>query len=274
MVELIACLPQQQTEIEIVQKRIVILGAKPGPIIPRGDAIYCANAAFLSAPDEVSGFPQRTIVASSTVLAKGLPSAREAPAIYRTKVDAIRDFRSTDLVLFEDPGRGDKLPVIREYVSAGQPERKERLFSVEQRTALTRDWLGTYPLVNAAFRMQPLSVQWRDALEWGKWWVSWQLGSRRRDVRAKYRPSTGILALLVALQDHGYSAEYVLAAIGLTDRQTYLIDGNGVVGSKRRRANVLPMHTVADCIALQRLADRVNLSTTEPELYELVRPFD
>jgi len=251
----------------------VILGSKPGPIIPRGEAIYCANAAFLSAPDKVSGFAQRTIVASSTVLAKGLASGREAPAIYRTKVDAIRDFRSTDLVLFEDPGRGDKLPIIRDYLSAGQPERNERLFSVEQRTALTRKWVGSYPLVDAAFRTQPLAVQGRDALEWCRWWISWQLGSRRRDVRAKYRPSTGILALLVALQDHGCSSEYVIAGIGLKDRQTYSIDGNGIVGSKHRHTNVLPMHTVADCIALERLSGRVNLSTTEPELYELLRPF-
>lgn len=260
-------------EDEIVHKRIVILGARPGPVIPRGDAIYCANAAFLSAPDEVSGFAQRTIVASSTVLAKGLASGREAPAIYRTKVDAIRDFRSTDLVLFEDPGRGDKLPVIRDYLSAGQPDRNERLFSVEQRTALTRDWLGSYPLVDAAFRTQPLVVQGRDALELCRWWISWQIGSRRRDVRAKYRPSTGILALLVALQDHGYSAEYVLAGIGLADRQAYSIDGTGMRVIKQRRSNVLPMHIVADRIALKRLSGRVNLSTTEPELHDLVRPF-
>ena len=253
--------------------RVVILGAKPRPTIPEGDAIYCANAAFLSAPDVVAGFALRSIVASATILSKGLASGTDNPAIYRTKVDAIRDFDSTELVLFGDPGRGDRLPAIRDYVTARQPGRALRIISVSERTQLVRERLGSYPLIDAEFRTQPLAIQGRDAIEICRWWVAWQLGSRRRDVRAKYRPSTGILALLVALADYGESAEYVMAGIGLADRHAYSIGEQDISNAKQRKSGALPMHTVADAIALRRLRDRLDLSATEAELHGLVRAF-
>lgn len=205
-------------------------------------------------------------------MAKGLPGS-DGTAIYRTKLDAIRDFDATELVLFEDPGRGNKLSAIRAYVGGKGGKRPLRVIPVAARTQMVRDRVGRYPLLDGEFRTQPLAIQWRDALEIGRWWIAWQLGSRRRDVRARYRPSTGILALLVAMADYGQDAEYVLAGIGLADRQAYSMGGQSLSNGRKQQSAGLPIHTVADAIALGLLAGRYDLSSTEPELNGIIRAF-
>jgi hypothetical protein len=252
--------------------RIVILGAKPGAIVPAGDAIYCANAAFLSAPQAAADFAQRVVVASSTIMAKGLPGSNSA--IYRRKLDAIRDYDATELVLFEDPGRGDKLEAILAYLGDSMSTRPIRIVPVPFRTQMVQDLVGRYPLLNAEFRRQPIAVQWRDALEIGRWWIGRQLGNHRRDVRAKYRPSTGILALMVAMTEHGENAEYILAGIGLGERNAYQIGGKTLSNGRKQRSAGLPIHTAADAIALRRMNERFTLSSTEPELHGIVKAFD
>ncbi len=248
------------------------MGAKPGAVVPAGDAIYCANAAFLSAPEAVAGFERRVIVASSTIMAKGLPESGGG-SIYRTKLDAIRDFEATELVLFEDPGRGDKLSAILAYIRERGSEWPLRVISVAARTQMVRSRLGSYPLIDVQYCTQPLAIQLRDAIEIGRWAIRWQLGRRRNDVRAKYRPSTGILALLVAMSDYGDDAEYVIVGIGLADRQAYSIDGQVLSNGRKQPSKGLPIHTGADAIALRLLKDRFTLSSTEPELQDVLPPF-
>lgn len=240
--------------------------------MPGGDAIYCANAAFLSAPGAVGDFARRVVVASSTIMAKGLPGSNSE--IHTRKLEAIRDFDATELVLFEDPGRGNKLQAILAYVGDSRSNRPIRVIPVPFRTQMVQDLVGSYPLINAEFRSQPVAVQWRDAIEIGRWWIGRQFGNRRHDVRAKYRPSTGVLALLVAIAEHGKNAEYVLAGIGLEERNAYSIGGENLSNGRRQRSAGLPIHAVADAIALTRMKDRFRLSSTEPELHGIVPAFD
>ena len=66
-------------------KRIVILGAKPGAQLVAGDAVYCANASFLSNPAAVAQFDQRVVVASSLILAKACAAMWQITTLTRRK---------------------------------------------------------------------------------------------------------------------------------------------------------------------------------------------
>ncbi len=127
--------------------------------MPPGDVIYSANAAFLSYPEEFSRFPYRVVVASTTVLAKGLGDHDEDHAVYRMKVDAIRDICAEQLVLLADPGRANHIDSIRQYLTAGRPhERRMRVYSVRERMQLVRRLVGSYPLLERNFISQPLPI--------------------------------------------------------------------------------------------------------------------
>jgi len=90
-----------------------------------------------------------------------------------------------------------------------------------------------------------------------------RLLNNRQDCGAAFRPSTGILSLVLAIDEYGQDAEYVLSGIGFTKRAEYF-DGN----TTRKRE--LPSHVFADVKILRNLARRYNLSTAEPELIQFI----
>jgi hypothetical protein len=81
-----------------------------------------------------------------------------------------------------------------------------------------------------------------------------------------FRPSTGIISLLMAIDENGVDCEYILAGIGLKNRDDYL-------HTKRSSSASFPIHVFADRKILQALSSRYRITSTEPELMAVLPPF-
>ena len=250
--------------------KVVILGSKPNAIVPRGDKIYCANAGFLSNEDAVATFADRVAVASSMVLGNGLLPDSRNHEVYRQKLDAVRDAGMSRIILFGAPISPDMATKVAAYLQADGQNPNISVISVVERADLVKSIAGTrYPLVDRSFYSQPFRIRMRD--HWLNCRSLWDLrfGNGHLDTSPKYRPSTGILALLQAIRENGNTAEYVLAGIGAKARNVVKVK---TFTAKLRDTPVgeIPEHVTADLIVLRNLVRRYTLSTTEQELTEVV----
>lgn len=250
-------------------KRVVVMGSKPHSIVPSGDIIYCANAAALTDPVAVSKFPRRTVVASGQVIARGINSNKLAQTIDEMRAQSVCTFNGQEAVIFLNEGDRRYRMLKEELVRSGPPTRIMRFIDARGHRSLVRQFAGAYPVLDRRYFKQPLGVILFDTLKIAICSLSWIWGNRRLDVSAKYRPSTGVLALLLAIREHGHQAQYVLSGVGLGNRDAYILDGKPFE-VRRAQKKDLPMHVVADIIVLQRLAKHFNIRTTELELEDIL----
>lgn len=251
-------------------KKIVILGSKPKAVLPQGEKIYCANAAFISNEDAVDRFADRVVVASGAVLGNGLTPDANNHEVYKQKLDAVRDAGMSRMILFASPYSVGMTARVQAYLQADERNPDISVISVMERIELVKSVAHSkYPLIDDAFSSQPFLIRLHDRRENWRCFLNWKFGDGRRDVSPKYRPSTGILALLQAIRENGHNAEYVLAGIGTQDRniakvKTFTATLQGTL------AGDLPQHVHADLMVLKKLVGRYALSTTEKELTEAV----
>lgn len=255
-------------------KTIAIAGAKPGIRLPKADAVYAANAAFLTNPSAFQQNKDLTVVASSLVVSKGLLGCSKNAQIYRKKSEAIRDVKAQRVVLLEDPTDREKSSRMPEILQQANPKRSITIISGKERRRLIREVSkGHYPIVGMWSLKQPARVLTSDLRKLLRSLFNWSLGSGNYDVPGRYRPSTGIMALLIAISEHESKANYVLAGIGLKDRDVYQF-ADGSKGKMRRRGRGLPAHVMADIEIIKRVAKHVNLTTTEPDLADLLHQYE
>ena len=250
--------------------KVVILGSKPNAIVPRGDKIYCANAGFLSNEDAVATFADRVAVASSMVLGNGLLPESRNHEVYRQKLDAVRDAGMSRIVLFGAPLSPEMAIQVTAYLQADGQNPNISVISVVERANLVKSIARTrYPLVDRSFFSQPFRIQMRD--RWLNCRSLWDLrfGDGHLDTSPKYRPSTGILTLLQAIRENGNAAEYVLAGIGAKARNVVKVK-TFTTTLQNTHVGELPEHVTADLMVLRNLVRRYTLSTTAPELTEVV----
>jgi hypothetical protein len=254
-------------------KTVVIFGAKPAASLPPGDAIYSANAAIMGREAESASYAERVTVASALVLARGLKADLGNMDLYRHKLRTVRNSGFDRLVLFADPGTRNFAKVILADLADGHPK-GAKVYSVQERRELVRR-IGQcgYPVTDKSFWHQDRLIVLRDLIEILKVRIGWLFGQVHKDVRAKYRPSTGILALLVAIAENGPEAKYVISGIGLNERNQFLVDGQ-ISRNKANPATVLPKHVQADVILLRALSQRFRITTTEPELQEILSTYE
>ncbi|MEZ4281982.1 MAG: hypothetical protein R3F21_20455 [Myxococcota bacterium] len=244
-------------------KTAVILGSKPGARLPPGGTAYFANAAIGSYGDAIERFESVVNVVSAVVLRKCRDSEKQAHAeLYAAKGEIIRAARPDRLVLVESsdhPGLGSELSGwLRD---SGYASPIECLSPADRIAAQTRFSGLAHPLVTRALFDQPFAVVLRDALHV----VQHRLRLAGGEAMGKYRPSTGIVALLLAIAEHGAQAEYMLVGIGLSQRHLHHFQGSILSGKVARRA-VLEPHVAADAAILRALARRYVLRADDPEL--------
>ena len=251
-------------------KKVVILGSKPKAVIPRGDKIYCANAAFISNETAVDTFADRVVIAPRAVLGAGLPSETSIHDVYKQKLDAVRDAGMSRIILFESPFSLGMAAKVKAYLQSDTRNHNIFVMSVMQRIEMVRSIAqATYPLVDASFSSQPFNVRVSDRMKIWRWHLNSKFGNGQRDVSPKYRPSTGILALLQAISENGSNAEYVLAGIGTKKRNIAKVT-TFTETLPDTPAGELPQHVNADLMILGKLLPRYALSSTEAELTEVI----
>lgn len=242
------------------KKLVVVLGSKPNADIPLGDAVYCANAAIGYYAEAVSRFTQVVSVLSPDSIH---PKERREGAPNREM-----NVRQWEMIIASRP---DKMILTRsgyfEFLKEVLTEAGFRLpveaVAAHERRALVGRLSGCYdPIVSGEFFRLSMRRKIRYAGSLTSTFLK-RLFDRRKDCGSVFRPSTGILALVFAIADHGRDADYVICGIGAQKRDEYL-DGRHIHGRD------LPQHVFADVKVLRKLARRYNLFTTEPELEHLV----
>lgn len=252
-------------------QRILILGSKPGAVFVDAAEVWCANAAIGFYGDQVRRYPSAVNVASALILRKNLRDATVHGGLYVKKWQAVVAARPARLVLLATPSDAACAADVEEALRTAGYAAPIEVCSVRSRIELVRGITGLrYPVVTRAFFRQPVAVQVRDVDRIIRFLWRTLKTAGDDDAPGKYRPSTGILALLLAIRRHGVGAEYVVAGIGVGERWAQQGDGTVLVGKTATKHGGLTPHVHADVAILRALSGRYAVRTTEPELAHLV----
>jgi len=242
--------------------RVVILGAKPGAVIPKGDTIWCANSALVSYAEEVYKFPEVVSVMNPDLLhpkerKEGVPDREMNEKYYRL----ILASRPNRMILT----RTSSLELVKGELNAVAFSAPVTGISIYDRRMLVGRISGCYdPIVTSDFFRLPNKVKIRYAGSLASTFLK-RLRNHKKDCGSAFRPSTGVLALVMAINEYGPGAEYVICGIGIHKRLEYL-------SGTKTKGRLLQPHVYADTKVLRKLADRYSLFTTEPELTSLMPP--
>jgi hypothetical protein len=249
-------------------KQIVILGSKPNPKIPKGDAIYCANGAAAGHEQIVGAFAERSVIAPCGLVHRGLSPNLKPNAVDVSRSKTVCAFNGRRTIIFGKSSDVRFAAVKAALLDAGQPDSSIKFMNRFEQHKLVRNSLGKYPVLDKRFFQQPISAVVRDSARLALCKLLWAL-KLEKDAPPQYSPSTGIIALLVALREHGPSAKYVLAGIGLSNRDQYIVD-NTTIELNRVHQKAFPKHIVADIIILQHLAKSWHIVSTESDFEGLL----
>jgi len=244
----------------VKKKLVVALGSKPGADIPSGDAVYCANGAIGYYADKVYQFPKVvSLVNPDMIHPKERREGRPDRELNELKYRSIVASRPDRMILMRD----GQLELLKKVLAEGGFTSPVEAVSAHERRRIVGKISGFYdPIVTSDFFRLPKEKKIRYAGSLTSTFLK-RLLDRRKDCGSVFRPSTGILALVFAIDEYGPDADYVLCGIGVRKREEYL-DGS------ETHERDLPQHIFADAKVLRKLARRYNLFTTEPELEHLV----
>lgn len=250
-------------------KRIVVLGSKPGAQLPDADAAYCANGAIGFYAQELLGIKTIVNVVSARILNKSrMLDEKSESEFYSEKFSAICNAKPSELIMIGSiakpylatelghwlEGRGYKSPIT--YLD---PAAKVNL--QKKLTGLP------FPLpLKAAFRGS-FRMAINDLIDL----AMFRIGLGKGEVNRAFRPSTGAITLLCAIEKYGSDAEYVIAGIGLSERNKHQVNGKSTyIPAKFDRAGMEP-HVLADEYIFSALASRFRLQSDEPAMAALIR---
>ncbi|MDO9150515.1 MAG: hypothetical protein Q7U33_03970 [Methylotenera sp.] len=242
-------------------KRIIIAGTKPSARFIDGDAAYFANGAIGFYADALPVYNCVNVVASTRVLSKSFFQSLDD--VYRKKWDSVAKSKPDKLILIGESNESnlsfEVSQNLREQGFQAQIEiiRPEQIVGLITSLAYLR-----YPILTKKFFAQSVHIQFKDFLNF----LIYNFLDTHTEVKGKYRPSTGIISLLVAIVEYGNSAEYIIVGIGLNNRNLQQIKHEVISMKKLPKNTDLTPHVEADLAILRSLNKHYRISTTEPEL--------
>jgi len=248
--------------------RVVILGTKPNAIIPDADIVYCANAAIGFYRDEITKIKRTVSIASVLVLNKHFINKRNIDVdLYHDKWSAVISSSPEKLVLIDPPGHlNTTLRVTKGLAQAAYTAPIEMLGFKKRKELVRTSSNLPYPVLTRAVLEQPLN----EIIDDFKGILKFYIRRKNEDVKAKFRPSTGIIALLYSIDAHGPQAKYIIAGIGIKDRKFHQQNKKMKQSEKNNKVGILAQHVSADIAILRSLVQRYDISTTEKELSNLL----
>lgn len=256
--------------------KIVVLGSKPGAKWPSCDHIYMANRALSDYPAAVESATHKHLVGSWIALHPALKEYFAHPECSRQALDSVTvwNTRGAAISLARHAHREcDTEGAVRQLLQDdGIRVRIVRVFSSIERRHVWEDLTGLKePITEQAFLFDPRQTVF--ALSGFFTWCLRRSGAvvrastERVEAPGVFRPSTGVMALCLAIREHGPNADYVVAGIGLKNRNDYTQARDRHSEWTRR---VLPSHANADRQILAALASNFKVSSTEPELHPIL----
>lgn len=247
-------------------KKVVIIGSKPNASIPLGDIIYCTNKSISLYFEKASKFNKIVIVSTSSelnYLIKNRNNENPYAAFNSRTWDIITSYPDKIVITGEKDTEQ-----IYAALNADGYQGKIEILTKSERRLIIGDISGCYdPIITSDFYTLPIKrkLQYINSII---------RTSTKRTLRLKansncmLRPSTGILSVAYAIQEHGCTAEYVIAGIGLKKRGIYSEGKNEDINKQNPFS-----HIFADKKVLQELSKRYTLTTTEQELVPIVHKF-
>jgi len=234
-------------------KRIIVLGSKPNAVIPDGDTIYCANASIAYYADQMGCF--KHVVNLVTPAAINTETTR-----HHNRWEMMSKTRPSRLVILGDVDR--RIDALRK---SGYQAVITMIDEREQRKLVTRVSGCDDPIFTAYFFHLPQKLKVRYAGSAASIILK-RIVDQTKTCHAIFRPSTGIITLLYAIDEKEAECEYVITGIGLKNRKDYML-------AKRSSEDSIPHHVFADSKILRTISSRYCITTTEPELMGILPPF-
>lgn len=241
----------------------MIIGSKPDARIPDGDVIYCANSAIGYYAENVGRFQKVISVLNPDIIhPKKRAAGSETREFYERQWSTVVNSHPHKMVLL----RTTSLAMLTDSLRDAGFEAPVYGLSRVERRMLVGKISGCYdPIITKDFFRLPTKIKTRYIGSLTTTFLK-RLIDRSKDCGAYFRPSTGVISLVFAIDEHGENAEYVIAGIGMKNRELYH-DG------KNPKHGYLPHHVFADKKILSRLTEQYRIFTTEPELMRIIPPW-
>jgi hypothetical protein len=250
-------------------KKIVVLGSKPDAQWPEADEIYCANGAIGFYARELSTASNVVNVVSARILNKSkMLHEKSGSDFYSSKLSAICDANPSRMILVGSIATPDLAIKMGAWLKLNGYESPIEYMDHASRVSAQQQLTGLpYPIPLKTLFQGSLLMAIYDLLDL----TLLRLGLKKGEVNRKYRPSTGIIALLIAIQEHGEGAQYVIAGIGLSQRNIHHVNGQQKsIASKQDRTGMEP-HVAADKVVIAALARRYRLQSAESSIDALIK---
>lgn len=249
-------------------KRVIVIGSKPDAHIPDGDAIYCANVSIVYYADQVARFKQIVNIITPKAIDDQKPknSVGERDS-FTEQWERILTARRAQLLILES-SKADRM--IEGLRNAGYDAPVSSISDQKRRKLVTRVSGCDDPILTADFFRLPLKLQSRYAGSAISITLK-RIFDQSKTCNPVFRPSTGIISLLYAIDQNGADCEYVVAGIGMKNRSVYVHTKRSSV--KQSSNTSIPQHVFADRKILQAISSRYRITTTEPELMGILPPF-
>ncbi|MBN1929371.1 MAG: hypothetical protein JW764_07500 [Chlorobiaceae bacterium] len=249
-------------------KRIVVIGSKPNAVIPDGDTVYCANVSIVYYADQVARFRQIVNVITPKAIADQKPrNSSGEQDCYTKRWEAMLAAWRAQLVILESSNASRMIEGLR---NAGYDAPISSISHQERRKLVSRVSGCDDPILSAEFFRLPPKLQARYAGSAISITLK-RIFDQGKTCNPIFRPSTGIISLLYALDQHGPDCEYVVAGIGMNNRSVYIHSER--TSAQRTSGASIPPHVFADRKVLQAVSNRYRITTTEPELMGILPPF-
>lgn len=223
-----------------VSRRVTILGSRKDALHTDGDFLYAANRSLKYFPD-VARTHKRIVFVSNAATMNDV-----AQIMSRIPHETVKEV----------------IHVMRPDSETSEQYRAENfecdlyVYSTSDTQALLQDVCGLEVPIAAMSRQ--LMGRFRSLIV--------PFLKMRYPNAAMFRPSTGVLALLLAIARFGDQATYTLAGIGATSRHSH---PNGEVTAGTSRRLRIPQHVMADCGILQSLSWKYDISSDDQYLAQL-----
>lgn len=249
-------------------KRIVVIGSKPNAIIPDGDAIYCANVSIVYYAEQIVRFSQIVNVITPLAIVDQKPrNSSGEQECYTARWEAMLTASRAQLLILESCNANRMIDGLRR---AGYDAPISLISDQERRKLVARVSGFDDPILSADFfRLLP-KLQSRYAGSAISITLK-RIFDQSKTCNPVFRPSTGIISLLYAIDQHGADCEYVVAGIGMNNRSVYIHTERS--SAQRFSGTSIPQHVFADRKVLRAISSRFNITSTEPELMGIVPPF-
>jgi hypothetical protein len=235
---------------------VLVLGAGPDAVIPRVDSVYTANTAIGWYANKIMDIPRKIAVVSSYELSpRNRSSENELSLQYIRKFDSIRHAFCDRLVTIHS----DQYPEgVNDLRASGYLNPIKKL-SVQDCRVLQKSVSGVQePVFSWEYLMAHRSIKGAYSLCKSAFLASISIyDSPYFLIPSLFRPSTGIIALLYAISQHGADSQYFISGISMKTRNAYA-NGESTILKELDNWRLAP-HILADRKILRALKKRYNI---------------